>query len=607
MAPARLRQEVQSQIEVIIGRGALGTSARQARLLRYLVEQELGGSGARIKAYAIGTDVFGRPRSFDPDNDSIVRTEMARLRKALALHNATLGLDDPVRISFAPGTFRPCIEFPSVAPASADKGDQPQVGSSGASEGPAPSSSRPPGSAGLAAGQRTGLHLAVHLGLLLGLSAVFVYAVWSQFGGDPTGTVAMRPATLAPADSTASAGPKAERVSRPVLTVQPAQPLDWDDSREQAFAQLVTGDLIASLAANSWLSVKGIGDMPGAPPSEPNYRVTFDSTVDLEQKGAALVVRLRNDKSGTVLWTRRYETQASGTPPQVSQQLASSASSEVGRLFGPQSEIYIGAAITSASSSPGAIGCTMLGYAFLRSVSRQLLDEAESCLLAALPDNDWSPELHAMLALIKLERLDFQPMTDAEVVALRRQARAHVEKARQLAQGLLIVRIAMIVSDYYGDDHDRLRAELEKVIKAEPNNAVASFYYIIRTAHILGDWEGAMSHNERAVAIMPEHPRRSRLVALQHALVQNDLPRARRVVDQISTIRTPRVALTRLATAGLSNDRQRALVERDKLAELGVSDTEQMLKLARNMRVAEIARPVIIDGLNKAFELAGPR
>jgi tetratricopeptide (TPR) repeat protein len=603
MAPARFRQEVRLQIETIIARGALGTSARQASLLRYLVEQELDGSGARIKAYTIGTDVFGRPRSFDPDNDSIVRTEMARLRKALALHNATLGLQDPVRISFAPGTFRPCIEFPAAGEVAADADVQRQGVSSAAAAGPSPvpPSVETPDGAGPRAGQRTGLQLVAHAGLVLGLSAIFIYAVWSQFGREPAGTGSTRMA--ARPQPTVEAG----RISRPVLAIRPVQPISQDDPQERHAAQHLTGDLVGGLAGNSWLSVESRSEIPGSPMSEPDYRMTLDATVDLDEKEATLVVRLRKDASDTVLWTRRYQTQTPMPPPQVSQQLASTASAEIGRLFGPLSEMYIGAAIAAASTAPSAVSCTMLGYAFLRSVSRQLLDEAETCLMAALPRNEWSPELHAMLALIKLERLDFQPMTAGEAAEIVRLARRHVERARQLGPGLLIVRIAMIVSDYFGDDHDRLREELEKVIRAEPNNAVASFYYIIRTAHVLGDWDRAISHNERAMAVMPEHPRRSRIVALQHALVHNDLPRARRVVDQISTIRTPRVALARLATAGLSHDRQRVALEKGKLADLGVADAEQMLLLARNMRVAEVARPVIIDGLNKAFEIAGPR
>jgi tetratricopeptide (TPR) repeat protein len=602
MAPARFRNEVQHQIEMIIARGALGTSSRQASLLRYLVEQELDGSGARIKAYAIATDVFGRPRTFDPDHDSIVRTEMARLRKALALHNATTGIDDPVKISFAPGSFRPSIEL--VAATQAGNGAEPGKGaSSPLPAGPAPASSTqtPTSSPRLNGQHARGLQMLAHLGLVVGLGLVFAYAVWSQFGPEPVGTGTTR--TTARSAST----PEARQITRPVVAIKAVQPVSQDDPQERQAAQHLTGDLLGRLAENSWLNVENPGDMPGSPIFEPDYRLTLDATVDLEEKDATLVVSLRKDASDTVLWSRRYLAQAAGTPPQTSRLLASIASSEVGRLFGPLSEIYIAAAIAGASTSPSAVSCTMLGYAFLRSVSRQLLDEAENCLMAALPRNEWSPELHAMLALIKLERLDFQPMSDSEAAALVRQARLHVERARQLAPWLLIVRVAMIVSDYFGDDHDRLREELEKVIKAEPNNAVASFYYIIRTAHILGDWDRAMSHNERAMTVMPEHPRRSRIVALQHALVHNDLPRARRVVDQISTIRTPRVALARLATAGLSHDRQRVMMEQGKLAELGVSDAGQMLLLARNMRVAEVARPVIIDGLNKAFELAGPR
>jgi hypothetical protein len=141
------------------------------------------------------------------------------------------------------------------------------------------------------------------------------------------------------------------------------------------------------------------------------------------------------------------------------------------------------------------------------------------------------------------------------------------------------------------------------MIRAEPTNALASFYYIIKTAHALGDWQRAISHNESAMAVMPEHPRRSRIVALQHALVNNDLPRARYIVDQMSTIRTPRVALARLATAGLSEDRRRAGSEMAKLQEIGISEPDDILLLTRNMRVSEVARPIILDGVKRAMAI----
>ena len=61
----------------------LGGSARRYALLRYLVNEEIEGRGASIKAYAIARDVMGRPADFDPSTDSIVRVEVVRLRDAV--------------------------------------------------------------------------------------------------------------------------------------------------------------------------------------------------------------------------------------------------------------------------------------------------------------------------------------------------------------------------------------------------------------------------------------------------------------------------------------------------------------------------------------------
>jgi hypothetical protein len=50
------------------------------RLLRYLVEKTLCDQREQLKEYVLGTEVFGRPSSFDPRTDSIVRVEASRLR-----------------------------------------------------------------------------------------------------------------------------------------------------------------------------------------------------------------------------------------------------------------------------------------------------------------------------------------------------------------------------------------------------------------------------------------------------------------------------------------------------------------------------------------------
>src|SRR5580704_9592584 len=59
---------------------------RPARFLRHLVETTLRGETHRLKESVLGVEVFGRPSSWDPRLDGIVRQEAARLRKRLARH-----------------------------------------------------------------------------------------------------------------------------------------------------------------------------------------------------------------------------------------------------------------------------------------------------------------------------------------------------------------------------------------------------------------------------------------------------------------------------------------------------------------------------------------
>ncbi|MBT9382997.1 hypothetical protein KM176_03900 [Pseudooceanicola sp. CBS1P-1] len=96
-----------SAMQHVIDGGYLGQTSRLRAILEYLVHEELAGRGARIKAYAIGTEVLGRGADFNPSSDSIVRVEMARLRRALELHDAGEGRNCPLRIHFSRGSYRP--------------------------------------------------------------------------------------------------------------------------------------------------------------------------------------------------------------------------------------------------------------------------------------------------------------------------------------------------------------------------------------------------------------------------------------------------------------------------------------------------------------------
>ncbi|MBL4646716.1 MAG: hypothetical protein JKY99_09710 [Rhizobiales bacterium] len=81
-------------------------------LLRYLVNAALSGNDAGINGNAIAAQVFGRPASFDPRYDSIVRVQAGRLRKALEEYYSGEGRDDHLRILIPKGGYK--VEFGRV-------------------------------------------------------------------------------------------------------------------------------------------------------------------------------------------------------------------------------------------------------------------------------------------------------------------------------------------------------------------------------------------------------------------------------------------------------------------------------------------------------------
>ncbi|TGD94880.1 hypothetical protein [Methylobacterium nonmethylotrophicum] len=113
-------------------------SPKLTRFLRFVVEEELAGRGATIKAYTIATQALGRGPDFDPSLDPSVRVEAGRLRRALdevyAQHAD--GLD--IRVSVPVGGYRPRFIATEAAPAVADDAPLPDP-----AEVPPPAPDRP--------------------------------------------------------------------------------------------------------------------------------------------------------------------------------------------------------------------------------------------------------------------------------------------------------------------------------------------------------------------------------------------------------------------------------------------------------------------------------
>ena len=89
--------DVRAYLQRLLASSAFSISSRRGQLLKYLVEHTLAGDGDKVSEYAIGLDVFQKPASFDPRIESVVRTEVSRLRQRLKDYYADEGRKGPDR------------------------------------------------------------------------------------------------------------------------------------------------------------------------------------------------------------------------------------------------------------------------------------------------------------------------------------------------------------------------------------------------------------------------------------------------------------------------------------------------------------------------------
>jgi hypothetical protein len=84
---------------------AFRTSELHRNLLQYLTEKSLSGTADGLNEYTVGLDVFAKPASYDPRQESVVRMHVARLRHKLAEYYRTEGADVPVIVDIPKGAF----------------------------------------------------------------------------------------------------------------------------------------------------------------------------------------------------------------------------------------------------------------------------------------------------------------------------------------------------------------------------------------------------------------------------------------------------------------------------------------------------------------------
>jgi hypothetical protein len=109
-----------AQIQRIVQSKAFRTSEVHRNLLTYLAEKSLAGDADSLKEYTVGLDVFGKPESYDPRQESTVRMHVARLRQKLAEYYRSEGAADPIIVELPKGGFKLTFEPRAAAEPAAE-------------------------------------------------------------------------------------------------------------------------------------------------------------------------------------------------------------------------------------------------------------------------------------------------------------------------------------------------------------------------------------------------------------------------------------------------------------------------------------------------------
>src|SRR5208282_6306588 len=99
-----------AQIQRILQSKTFRTSEVHKHLLTYLAEKSLAGEADGLKEYTVGLDVFAKPATYDPRQESTVRMHVGRLRQKLAEYYRTEGVDDLVVVDLPKGGFKVTFE-----------------------------------------------------------------------------------------------------------------------------------------------------------------------------------------------------------------------------------------------------------------------------------------------------------------------------------------------------------------------------------------------------------------------------------------------------------------------------------------------------------------
>lgn len=506
--------------------GALGAGGRLPALLRYLVSEELAGRGDRLKAYAIATEVLGRTSSFDPSQDSIVRVEVARLRRALDYYYATEGRAEALRITIPRGGYRPLIGQEGAVE-DLSEGDDPEE--------------IPPKALPGVVRRRPVARRAVLIGLAMLLIGVTAFWLGQRRVSAPDS--AQRPAYS---------------IATPRLVLLP---IEATDEQAHAVAPGLRTQLAALLGQQSWLAV-GIEDQFAPSGPLPPKVFSLTSVMEKTSNGFMVYALMHQEPEHRVVWSGRYASPLlHKSAVEMAGAIASDIAHDLGYPLGP-----IGQAVAARSGeTEGDVEdrflCMMNAYRYWRGLEAKQKTDALACLeRLAVRWPDFS-DGRAMLAMFALE--DSRTQDEEGRKAGIAKAEAYLRGAPTKERLSLTARMTMNACK---GDAEATRADAALLFSLAPNDP--DTLSEVANAAGLGalDWNLALTAEKRAfeLASVP-HARYSRAGAAKK-LLDGNYEGALRALSRAPQTNLPVGQIMLLSLATLADAPLRAQSAADSLS-----------------------------------------
>jgi hypothetical protein len=99
------RESILRELEEVLASPHFCNSKRYPTLLRYIVENTLGGKLELLKERTLGVEVFDRAPTYDTNTDTVVRYTAGEVRKRLLLYYSERSHDSGIRISLPAGSY----------------------------------------------------------------------------------------------------------------------------------------------------------------------------------------------------------------------------------------------------------------------------------------------------------------------------------------------------------------------------------------------------------------------------------------------------------------------------------------------------------------------